>query len=149
MIALQRKVFARSNIRILMVNKESLGYDAQINKTSSQYNRNLGAEFNLASANNIWTGKATVLKSFTHISGNDVAISSLLNFNRANFFWQLRHEFVGENYNAEVGYVPNAARRGYQMAVPNVGYLFFVNSTKLISHGPLLQSTFFGINQAI
>ncbi len=49
---------------------------------------------------------------------------SILHFNKATVFWQLRYEFVGENYNAEVGYVPNAARRGYQMAVPNVGYLF-------------------------
>lgn len=143
-VALQRKVFARSNVGLLMVNKESLGYDEQINKSSNKYNRNIGAEFNLASANNIWTGKATVLKSFSpHLSGNDFAASSILNFNKANYFWQLRYEFVGENYNAEVGYVPNAARRGYQMAVPNVGYLFFVNSQKLISHGPLLQSTFF------
>lgn len=143
-VALQRKVFARSNVGILMVNKESLGYDEQIHKTTGRYNRNIGAEFNLASANNIWTGKATVLKSFSpHLSGNDVAISSLLNFNKANFFWQWRYEYVGENYNAEVGYVPNAARRGYQMAVPNVGYLFFVNSQRLISHGPLLQSTLF------
>lgn len=143
-VALQRKVFARSNVGILMVNKESLGYDEQINKSSSRYNRNLGAEFNLASANNVWTGKATVLKSFSPtLAGNDVAVASILNFNKANFFWQLRYERVGENYNAEVGYVPNAARKGYQMAVPNVGYLFFVNSKSLISHGPLLQSTLF------
>lgn len=143
-VALQRKVFARSNVGILMVNKESLGYDEQIHKSFSQYNRNIGMEYNLASANNVWTGKASVLKSFSpHLTGNDFAVATSLNFNKANVFWQWRHEIVGENYNAEVGYVPNAARRGYQMAMPNVGYLFFVNSKTLISHGPLLQTTLF------
>lgn len=143
-VALQRKVFARSNVGLLMVNKESLGYDEQIHKSFSQYNRNIGMEYNLASANNVWTGKASVLKSFSpHLIGNDFAVATSLNFNKANVFWQWRHEIVGENYNAEVGYVPNAARRGYQMAMPNVGYLFFVNSKTLISHGPLLQTTLF------
>ena len=143
-VALQRKVFARSNVGLLMVNKQSLNLDESVHKGASAFNRNIGAEFNLASANNIWTGKTTVLKSFSpNVSGNDVAIASILNFNKANFFWQWRYEFVGENYNAEVGYVPNAARRGYQMVAPNVGYLFFVNSSLLISHGPLVQSTLF------
>lgn len=147
-IALQRKVFARSNIGVMMVNKESLNYDADVNKAYSQYNRNLAAEFNLASSNNIWTGKATVLKSFSpQFSGNDFAFATNLNFNKAHFFWQWRHESVGENYNAEVGYVPNAARKGYHMFSPNVGYLFFVNTPKLISHGPLMQTTLYFNNK--
>ncbi|MEZ4904232.1 MAG: DUF5916 domain-containing protein [Spirosomataceae bacterium] len=143
-VALQRKVFARSNFGVMMVNKESLNYDKDINKAYARYNRNIAAEFNLASANNFWTGKATVLKSFSpQFSGNDFAFASNLNFNKAKFFWQWRHESVGENYNAEVGYVPNTARKGYHMLSPNVGYLFFVNTKKLISHGPLLQTTLF------
>lgn len=143
-MALQRKVFARSNVGIMLINKQSLHFDADINKGFSEYNRNVTAEYNLASSNNIWTGKATVNKSFSpNMSGNDAAFATQLSYNKANFFWQWRHEIVGENYNPEVGYVPNVTRRGYQMAAPNVGYLFFVNNKTLVSHGPLLLSTLF------
>jgi hypothetical protein len=143
-LALQRKVFTRSNVGVMLINKQSLNYDADANKGFSEYNRSMVAEYNLASANNIWTGKATVMKSFSpNVSGKDAAFATQLNYNKANFFWQWRHETVGENYNPEVGYVPNVTRRGYQMAVPSVGYLFFVNNKTLISHGPLLQSTLF------
>jgi Domain of unknown function (DUF5916)/Carbohydrate family 9 binding domain-like len=143
-LALQRKVFTRSNVGVMLINKQSLNYDADANKGFSEYNRSMVAEYNLASANNIWTGKATVMKSFSpNVSGKDAAFATQLNYNKANFFWQWRHETVGENCNPEVGYVPNVTRRGYQMAVPSVGYLFFVNNKTLISHGPLLQSTLF------
>jgi Domain of unknown function (DUF5916)/Carbohydrate family 9 binding domain-like len=143
-VALQRKVFTRSNVGILLVNKESLNFDEQINKAYSKYNRNIGLEYNLASSNNIWTGKASLLKSFSpHLSGNDMAWAANISYNKANFFWAYKHEYVGENYNAEVGYVPNAIRKGYQMAIPSVGYLFFVNTKNIISHGPFTQSTLF------
>jgi hypothetical protein len=56
--ALQRRVFLRSNIGVLFVNKESPGYQpAGRPPAPASYNRNLGAEYNLASANNLWTGK--------------------------------------------------------------------------------------------
>ena len=49
------------------------------------------------------------------------------------FSWQ--HEYVGKNYNAEVGYVP---RRGYLKINPSAGYFFFPKGGKILSHGPQL-----------
>ncbi|MBP9924480.1 MAG: carbohydrate binding family 9 domain-containing protein, partial [Cyclobacteriaceae bacterium] len=64
-VALQRRVFARSNVGLLVVNKESVNYAPPDSGTVySEYNRNLGVEYNLASSNNLWTGKALFLKSF-------------------------------------------------------------------------------------
>jgi hypothetical protein len=67
-MSLQRQVGARSTIGALVVNKQSLNYDpTQVpeNQTRySEFNRNLGFEYNLASANNLWTGKAMILQSF-------------------------------------------------------------------------------------
>jgi hypothetical protein len=53
-IALQRKVFKRSNIGIMAINKQSpAGFsDTLPGKPINQYNRNLGLEYNLASSNN-------------------------------------------------------------------------------------------------
>jgi hypothetical protein len=49
--------------------------------------------------------------------------------------WQ--HEYVGSDYNAEVGFVP---RRGYINLSPQIGYLFFPKKGKILSHGPKLFS---------
>src|SRR5882762_3623536 len=67
-VALQRKIFARSNIGFLFINKQSLHYQPgkdTTHPTYSLYNRNIGLEFNLASSNNYWTGKALLIKSFS------------------------------------------------------------------------------------
>jgi hypothetical protein len=49
--------------------------------------------------------------------------------------WQ--HEYVGRNYNAEVGYVP---RQGYIKVNPQISYLFFPKSKHILSHGPQLMA---------
>ena len=141
-VALQRRVLARSNVGLLMINKESLNYDEVVNKAYSRYNRNVGAEFNLASQNNFWTGKALILKSFSpNVSGDDWVQAGSLNFNTTKWSVQFQAEHVGQNYNAEVGFVPNATRRGYYKIAPQVGYLKFVKSKKLLSHGPIAGAT--------
>ena len=81
-MALQRRVFARSNIGVMFVNKESLGYESVGNKLLySRYNRNLGIEYNLASANNLWTGKAMYVQSFSPVPplnpGQDAGASTV------------------------------------------------------------------------
>ena len=64
-VALQRRVFARSNIGLIFINKKSLDYQPSEDPAVpvySEYNRNIGLEYNLASSNNLWTGKALVSK---------------------------------------------------------------------------------------
>ena len=143
-VALQRQVLARSNIRLMMVNKDAIHYLPEKNGAFNRYNRNLGAEFNLASVNNLWTGKVMFLKSFTpERRGDDLTHAADIAYINTHFSWHWQHEYVGSNYNAEVGYVPNATRNGYYKINPRVDYLFFVKSNTLISHGPRLQSTFY------
>ncbi|MCE7066807.1 DUF5916 domain-containing protein [Dyadobacter sp. CY326] len=142
--ALQRQLLARSNVRFIFVNKDATNYSLENHGATNRYNRNIGAEFNLASAKNLWTGKVMMLKSFTPgKTTDDFTHAADLKFNKANFFWQWQHEYVGKNFNAEVGYVPNAVRMGYYKISPNVGYLFFVKNPKIISHGPKLISNVF------
>lgn len=143
-VALQRKVFARSNIGFLFINKQSLNYTPPNDPAIplySTYNRNIGLEYNLASSNNLWTGKAIVLKSFTpDKSGDDVTHAANLQYanRRLTVAWQ--HEYVGVNYNAEVGYVP---RTDFIRVNPLVQYLFFSKSKAILSHGPRIQSSYF------
>jgi hypothetical protein len=66
-ISLQQKVFKRSNIGIIYIDKTAINYHPEkdsLQAKYSEYNRNIGVEYNLASANNVITGKALLLKSF-------------------------------------------------------------------------------------
>jgi hypothetical protein len=143
-ISLQRRVFARSNIGMIFINKQSLNYTPSTDPdvpTYSQYNRNLGLEYNLASSNNMWTGKALFLKSFKpENNGDDFTQAANLTYasRKWNVTWQ--HEYVGKNYLAEVGYVP---RQGYIRLNPQVGKLFFPKSKHILSHGPKFNSSMF------
>jgi len=142
-LAVQRRIFARSNIGIIAVNKESLNYNPEVTDTKhySQYNRNFGVEYNLASSNNHWTGKAIVLKSVSPgVEGKDVTHAANIQYavRQWNVSWQ--HEYVGKNYNAEVGYVP---RRNFGKFNPSVSRLFFPKGTKVLSHGPRIGMTYF------
>jgi hypothetical protein len=143
-VALQRKLFARSNIGAIFINKESLNYkpsgDPAI-PSYSKYNRNIGLEYNLASSNNEWTGKTLFLKSFSPGSkGNDYTHAANLQYWNRKLLLAWQHEYVGENYDPEVGYVP---RRKYIKVNPQAGYLFFPKGKAILSHGPKITTSYF------
>jgi Domain of unknown function (DUF5916)/Carbohydrate family 9 binding domain-like len=145
--SLQRRLFARSNVGAFFVNKQSLNYDVSTidpkNPVYSQYNRNAGLEYNLASRDNKWTGKALVLRSMSpgQTAGTDnwVYAGHLQYFGR-HWLTAMQVERVGPDYSAEVGYVPrvNFARFG-----PQASYLFFPKGKYVLSHGPKVISSIF------
>jgi hypothetical protein len=143
--AIQRRVFSRSNVGFIFVNRDS-GPTLEttipvVNPYKNSYNRNIGLEYNLASSNNYWTGKALFMKSFSPgVTRDDfVQAGHLTYFSRIwNITWQ--HEYVGKNYNAEVGYLP---RKGYFKINPQITRLFFPKGGKILSHGPLAMMTYF------
>ncbi len=145
-ISLQRKLFKRSNIGALYIDKASINYHPAANnsdekETYSVYNRNLGLEYNLASSNNMWTGKAMVLKSFQPGAGTDdwtQAAHLQYSSRRLLVMGQMQH--VGRDYVAEVGYVP---RRGYYKLNPMLAYYFFPKGGHILSHGPQYNANFF------
>jgi len=143
-LALQTRVFSRSNIRMILVNKQSINYDHSKDSTKplySQYNRNLGLEYNLASSNNKWTGKVMFVKSFSAgKTSNDLVHAANLQYFSKKWIIAWQHEYVGRNYNAEAGYVP---RHNYIKLNPSVGYLLFPKGGAILSHGPKIISTYY------
>lgn len=137
--SLQRKVLDRSSIGMIFVNKQSLGDHEDTKTTNEEYNRNLGLEYNYFSADNLWNGKLMYLKSFSPGSTDDDAIfAGNLTYNDNNFLGRVQTEYVGENYNAEVGYIP---RTHYYKFDTSLRYLFFPSQdSKILSHGPLFGS---------
>ncbi len=143
-VALQRQIFARSNISAIFINKESLNYNPSPEDSNkvSIYNRNFGLEYNLASSDNIWTGKLMYHKSFTsNSSGTDYTHASELVYSTKRIKAEWRHEFVGDGYNAEVGFVP---RTNYYSMKPEFRYNFFApKSEQIVSHGPFIGSNIY------
>ena len=137
--SLQRKVLDRSSIGMIFVNKQSLGDHEDTKTTAGEYNRNLGLEYNYFSADNLWNGKLMYLKSFSpNLSDDDAIFAGNLTYNDNNFLGSMQTEYVGENYNAEVGYVP---RTHYYKFDTTLRYLFFPSQdSKVLSHGPLVGS---------
>ncbi|GAB4021764.1 hypothetical protein GCM10028808_67630 [Spirosoma migulaei] len=141
-VALQRRVSARSNIGMIFVNKESLAYTPTPDKPLySRYNRNLGLEYNLASSNNIWTGKALYVKSFRpEQPGNDAVYAANVQYFTRRWLISGQVESIGKNYTAEAGYVP---RVGYERGMATLGYTFLPTGSGVLNHGPVLTSTYF------
>ncbi|HEY3439418.1 MAG TPA: DUF5916 domain-containing protein [Paludibaculum sp.] len=140
--ALQRRIFARSNISFMLVDKESTAFQpAGMTPVPSAYNRNFGAEYNLASKDNLWTGKVLYLKSF--VSGGregGAAYAGHLQYNSRRWLLNGQVENVDEHYSAEVGYVP---RHGYRRAASTISYTFLPVGGRILSHGPILTSSNF------
>ncbi len=143
-ISLQRKVFSRSSIGLIFVNKQSFKYPQdtdEFHELYSKFNRNVGLEYNLASSNNLWTGKAFIFKSFApNASNNGLMQAAHIEFKNKRWNWRFQLESIGENYSAEVGFVP---RNGYNKLSGFVGYSFLPSKGKIVSHGPKLSSSYF------
>jgi hypothetical protein len=144
-ISLKRRVSSRSNIGFLFVNMESTGdgYGNSDNEfTVPEFDRNVGIEYNLATSNNLWTGKFMLLKSFSP-DDDDRSISHTANLLYSDGNWRAEwaQEYVGQDYTARVGFVP---RRGYLRWNPSLQYLFYPSRDGIVlSHGPLITSSLY------
>lgn len=143
-MSLQRKLFSRSSIGMLFVNKQSVNYPLQtdsITNLYSRYNRNLGVEYNLASANNAWNGKAFFLKSFAPTDDDSgFTQGAHVEYISRKWNWRIQEEWVSKDYSAEVGFV---RRRGYRNLTGKIGHLFFPKAGPILSHGPELNGIYF------
>ena len=147
--ALQRKLFKKSSIELFYIDKTAIDYPSTTNTSSTTsssllgnaYNRNLGFEFNLAPKNNPLSGKTILIKSFTpNKTGNDFLNAANLQYSSREWIISWQHEIVGNNYNAEVGYIP---RNNYIKLMPSITRLYFPKSGNILSYGPQFTMTYY------
>jgi hypothetical protein len=143
--ALQRQVGKSSNVGIIAVNRSSFK-DGEFIK--SEFNRILGADYNFATPNRFHRGKVFFHKSFSADKLDDsYAHASWYTYSTPSLRATWNHEYVGENYNAGVGFVPRLYRRnpqldsierkGFWRLEPMLRYRFYPKkSERLIYHGP-------------
>lgn len=113
--ALQQKVFDRSNISMIFVNKQAVNGD-ESSGDFNEYNRVAGIEYRLASADNRWNGKTYYHQAFTPYEAEDqFAHGFQLEYLRRNYRLEWAHILLGNGFDAEVGFAP---RKDYFMMSP-------------------------------
>lgn len=137
---LQQKVFDRSNVSFIFVNKQAVnGEDAADNY--NPYNRVAGLEYRLASKDTKWTGK-----TFLHLAMTPEEVDHKfthgfqLELLERRYRLEWAHLFVGQGYDAEVGFVP---RKDYLLMSPEVQFLFFPKRGPVNRHSINIDSRFF------
>lgn len=135
-VAVAQRQLGRSNIGATFVNR--LGTDFDPNDTtitSTKYNRVFGFDYNLATKNNRWEGNTYLHKSFTpDIDSKDYSSGVFLGYRRRNFRVGYFQVIVGENYQADVGFVPRTGIGSFG-GFAN-GSFYPENVDAIVSHGP-------------
>ncbi len=118
------------------MNKEHFGTPSGV----AHYNRIAGIDYNLASNDNLWTGKFFYHRSFQpNNPSKQYAQGADIVYKTKNITAELSQLSIGENYNAEVGFV---RRRGYNYLNPEIAYRFVPNK-QIVSHGISLDTEFY------
>ncbi len=106
MIALQRKVGRRSNIGTFIVNRERFG-DYEFSNPTDRYNRVFGVDYNLASADNTWSGRYYVHKSINpDDKGGNLSAQAITTYNKNNWVFINDWVYVDSDFTADLGFVP-------------------------------------------
>ena len=120
--AMQRKVFSRSNIAAMFINKQAFALKDS-SESFSAFNRMAGLDYNLASSDNKLTGKVFYHRSFSP-GGNKGAFahgaSAEYRVKRFSLGWN--QQWVGDGYNAEAGFVP---RKNFFSINPYAQYFLY------------------------
>lgn len=136
--SLQKRIFSRSNIGVFFVNKMLTAEESQIPEGLNDYNRVVGIDYNLASADSRWIGKFFAHKSIAP-GDNDRSLAVSANLEYRTQRWQLEANYdrVGVNYLAEAGFV---RRTGLHRTGMGAEYKFYPKSQKIANHGPRLRT---------
>ncbi len=151
-LALQQKLFKRSNIGFIFANKQALRADSS--ETYDRFNRVFGLEYNLASADNSWTGKIFYQQAFLpdlpqgsngRLAGWPAAHGFSLTYNTRPLRLDWRHRWVSETFDAQTGFV---RRKGFFALQPELRLFFYPEHQPRINrHGPgLSYEHFFDLN---
>lgn len=99
--AVQRQLGQKSNLAAIFVNKQNT------NPRTNDYNRIAGVDWNFQNRSNTIVGKAFFHHSFSPNQPKDAFAQAVwVHYNTATWSGSYNHEYIGENYDAQVGFVP-------------------------------------------
>ncbi|MDT0606908.1 DUF5916 domain-containing protein [Croceitalea rosinachiae] len=105
MFALQQKLFSRSNLGVFFINRQAINA-ASFLPEDKEYNRVVGLDYNLASADNSWTGKFYAHKSFQpEDNEGNYSLGFNLGKNTRNFSAIVDAVSIDEEFNSDLGFI--------------------------------------------
>jgi hypothetical protein len=138
--AAEQVVQERSNIAAIVVNKQAINPD-NFGETVDNYDRVAGLEYRMRSKDNFWTGKVSYLKALTpNEKEHKFSHLASIEYNRDKIRLRWEHLFVGDGFDAEVGFVP---RRDVFVMRPQASYRLFPENEKVAQQTFTLSSNIF------
>ena len=136
---IQRKVFTNSNVSAFIVNKQALfnSDDREYSVPLDHFNRVVGAEYNYRSPNGRFRSSGFYHGSFTEEDSlnEEYARGLSINYQTRKYSLFSLYREVGEDFTAEVGFVP---RLNFKRSFSR-GKLNFYPQKLFSSHGPSIE----------
>lgn len=132
MLALQQRVFSRSNIGMFLINKQSFE-DYDYVEREDEYNRVVGVDYNLASSDNKWTGQAYLHKSFQpdDNTGN-ISTGGNLRYQSRKYNFYAKGISIDEDFSSDLGFV---RRTGIFKGILSAERVFWPKKGIIQNHG--------------
>ena len=130
-LALQQKVFSRSNVSFLFINrKDTSNKDFII--AEEKYNRVIGIDYNLANIDNSWNGKFYAHKSFTpNLDSKNYSTGARLDYSSKKWRFRASGLYIGGNFKSDLGFI---RRTDIFKIDPKAEYLLFPKQGKINRH---------------
>ncbi|MCU0445236.1 MAG: carbohydrate binding family 9 domain-containing protein [Microscillaceae bacterium] len=143
--AAQRRMFARSVLGIVVVNRQrTSGEGKNFSFKIPDFDRIIGLEYNLNSKDSKWTGEAYYHRLFRpNNTYGQYTHGTYLEYNVPTWNTSINYQYVGKNYQvSQIGFVP---RQNFWNLGHSAGYRFFpkVKGGKLNNHGPQINTNLF------
>ena len=122
MTTVQRKVGKRSNVNFFLVNRQATARE-RYRSTDQEYNRVIGADYNLASADNVFRGRLHVHKSLQpgDHKGN-FSTQAVFFYNPREWLVITDISLVDKDFRADLGFVPRTDVIRLGQAVQRIFY---------------------------
>ena len=130
LITLRQKVFNRSNISFFFIDRRTTK-DYDFVNLEEKANSVLGLEYNLASKDSKWTGKAFFHKSYTSDDKNDNSTGFVINKNTRKNSYEIKTIYTGDDYQSDLGFY---RRTGFLKIRPTYSYKIYPKNKNIINY---------------
>ncbi|WP_411273026.1 DUF5916 domain-containing protein [Daejeonella sp.] len=132
MIALQQRVFSRSNIGVFYINRQSIGKNEFVER-EDDYNRVVGLDYNLASKDNTWTGKMYAHKSFQPDDNvGNLSAGAILSYQSRKYNFDIKGISIDEDFSSDLGFI---RRTGIFKGIVGAERVFWPKKGIIQNHG--------------
>ena len=139
-ISLHQRVFKRSLVKFLFVNRQNT-QDYEFVNYEDQFNRVAGLEYDLITEKNKWNGRAYFYKSFENVSKDDnTSAGFTINRITRNHRFRINYHYLGDDFRSDLGFM---RRKGVSKLKPHYQYTIYPSSGRLNSISFRYQHVFY------